>query len=70
MLCFCSSVVTKLAAKYGKTREQIFFKFIQSQGMVPLSGTTNEQHMLEDLAVDSTITLTQEEIQSIVNLLV
>ena len=58
-------MVSSLAKKYGKSREQIFFKFVQSQGIVPLSGTTSQQHMLEDLAVDSSITLTQEEIESI-----
>lgn len=61
--------MTNLARKYSKTREQIFYKFIQSQGMVPLSGTTSEEHMREDLEVDAGITLTQEEIQSILNLL-
>jgi len=64
-----SNVLSSLARKYNKTREQIFFKFVQSQGIVPLSGTTSEQHMMEDLAVDSTITLTEDEIQSILSLL-
>jgi len=64
-----SSVVSSLSRKYSKTKAQIFFKFIQSQGIVPLTGTTSEEHMLEDLAVETSFTLSEEEIQSIANLL-
>jgi diketogulonate reductase-like aldo/keto reductase len=40
-----------MAKQHGKTPEQIFFRFIQSKGMIPLSGTTNPVHMREDLEV-------------------
>ena len=53
--------VSRMAKKYGKTVEQIFFGYlINSAGMTPLTGTTNEKHMEEDLeALD--IHLTSEE---------
>ena len=58
-----------MSKKYGKTREQIFFRFIQSLGMIPLSGTTSNIHMKEDIEVASTITLERNEIETIDNML-
>eukprot|EP01038_Epipyxis_sp_PR26KG_P009641 gene9641-12980_t len=63
-----SSELRSLSLKYGFTQEQIFFRFIQSIGIVPLSGTTSNQHMLEDLQASS-IDLTQDEINTINSLL-
>lgn len=63
-----SPVLLQIARKYNKTAEQIFYRFIQSQGMIPLSGTKSEIHMREDLqAVD--IPLEAEEIARISSLL-
>lgn len=61
--------MTNLARKYGKTNEQIFFKFVQSLGIVPLSGTTSEVHMREDLAVERGVELNEDEVRSIQDLL-
>ena len=63
-----SDVVTGLAAKYGKTKEQIFFSFMHSQGVVVLTGTTSEGHMREDLEASS-IQLQPSEIDAIAALL-
>ena len=43
---------------------QVIFRFAQEIGMVPLTGTTNEQHMKEDLQIKG-IELTNEEILQI-----
>jgi len=41
----------ELAVKYAKTPEQLFYAFVRSLGAVPLSGTTSQQHMRDDLEV-------------------
>lgn len=43
--------VEALAAKYGRSTEQVFFRYLTQTGVIPLSGTTSEQHMREDLAI-------------------
>ncbi|MBT6231689.1 MAG: aldo/keto reductase [Candidatus Scalindua sp.] len=41
--------VLSIARELGKTPEQIVFRFSMQAGMTPLTGTTSEQHMKEDL---------------------
>ena len=41
----------KISGKYGLTPEQMFFKFLVQLGICPLTGTTSEKHMLEDLEI-------------------
>jgi len=53
-----------MAAKYQTGLAQILFRFAQQVGMLPLTGTTNVQHMKEDLQSDR-FTLLSEEIQQI-----
>lgn len=58
--------VIQLAAKYNRTIPQVFFQFAIQLGMLPLTGTTREEHMKEDLAVldpKQAFELTQEEVQ-------
>ena len=50
MLIYHSSLLRSLATKYSKTPQQVFFKFVQSLGITPLTGTTSPIHMTEDLA--------------------
>ena len=46
---------------HHKTSEQIFYKFVQSLGIIPLSGTTNTNHMRDDLQLgDFELTSSQE----------
>ncbi len=43
--------VHEIASGLGKTPEQVIFRFSIQAGMTPLTGTTSEQHMKEDLQV-------------------
>jgi diketogulonate reductase-like aldo/keto reductase len=41
-----------LAVKYGcSSAAQIFFRYLSQSGIIPLTGTTSERHMREDLAI-------------------
>ena len=46
-----SNTVRTIARKYKKTEAQIFFRYLSLSGIVPLTGTTSEQHMKEDLSI-------------------
>lgn len=46
-----SPEVRELAGAYGRTAAQILFRCLISEGIVPLTGTTSEQHMREDLEI-------------------
>ncbi|MBI2784817.1 MAG: aldo/keto reductase [Legionella longbeachae] len=56
-----------LAVKYDKTIPQIIFRFANQIGILPLTGTTNQQHMDDDLNIYD-FELSQEEIQYIENI--
>jgi diketogulonate reductase-like aldo/keto reductase len=44
-------VVSDLAHKYQVACEQIIFRFCKQLGMIPLTGTSNENHMKDDLKI-------------------
>jgi diketogulonate reductase-like aldo/keto reductase len=46
-----SNTVRTIAHKYKKTEAQIFFRYLSQSGIVPLTGTSSEQHMREDLGI-------------------
>jgi diketogulonate reductase-like aldo/keto reductase len=46
-----SNTVRTIAQKYKKTEAQIFFRYLSQSGIVPLTGTSSEQHMKEDLSI-------------------
>jgi diketogulonate reductase-like aldo/keto reductase len=46
-----SRVVQELARIHRKTEAQIFFRYLMQIGIVPLTATTSDQHMQEDLAI-------------------
>ncbi|CDR34899.1 aldo/keto reductase family protein [Criblamydia sequanensis] len=46
-----SETVQKAAFEYQKTPAQIFFRFLIAIGIVPLTGTTSDKHMQEDLEI-------------------
>lgn len=46
-----STEMANLTAKYQRTPAQVFFRYLNQIGIVPLSGTTSVQHMREDLAI-------------------
>ena len=63
-----SDSVMKLAIKYRKSEAQIFFAYLMSQNITPLSGTTSPEHMQHDLEA-SEIMLSDDEINAITSLL-
>jgi diketogulonate reductase-like aldo/keto reductase len=46
-----SITIRAIAQKYKKTEAQIFFRYLSQSGIVPLTGTSSEQHMMEDLSI-------------------
>jgi diketogulonate reductase-like aldo/keto reductase len=46
-----SAPVQEIARRHGKTVPQIVFRFAIEVGMLPLTGTTDPEHMEQDLAV-------------------
>lgn len=63
-----SETIFNLAKKYKKTEAQIFYRYLTQNNIVPLIGTTSEQHMKEDLAIFE-FELKIEELESITKLL-
>jgi len=62
--------VLTLAKEKDKTPAQIFFRFVMKLGMVPLTGTSSEEHMQQDLEVGMLqFDLLPEEVQQISELL-
>ena len=59
---FADPEVRAMAAKYGMGLAQLVFRFAMQVGMLPLTGTTNQQHMKEDLQSDQ-FTLAPEDLQ-------
>ena len=57
-----------LAAKYQRSKAQVFFRYLNQIDIIPLTGTTSKAHMKEDLAIID-FKLTAEECQAIGNLL-
>jgi diketogulonate reductase-like aldo/keto reductase len=53
--------VASIARRLGVRAEQVIFRFAMQAGMVPLTGTTSEQHMRDDLEIYR-IELTRDEV--------
>ena len=45
------TIVQNLATKYKRSPAQIFFRYLTQSGILPLTGTTSENHMRDDLAI-------------------
>ncbi|OQW37605.1 MAG: xylose reductase [Nitrospira sp. SG-bin1] len=58
---FAEPTIRTMAAKYQTGLAQIVFRFSQQIGMLPLTGTTNPQHMKEDLECER-FTLSPDEL--------
>ena len=58
---FAEPDLRTMAAKYQVGLAQIVFRFSQQIGMLPLTGTTNPQHMREDLRCEG-FTLSPDEL--------
>lgn len=46
-----SPLVQELAQAHGRTEAQVFFRYLTQLGIVPLTGTSSEKHMREDLGI-------------------
>ncbi len=57
--------VWDMAKRVGANPMQVIFSFARQIGMLPLTGTTDEQHMKDDLAVLSQFELTPDDLQLI-----
>lgn len=58
---FAEPAIRTMAARYQTGLAQLVFRFSQQIGMVPLTGTTNPQHMTEDLQCEL-FTLSPDEL--------
>lgn len=58
---FTEPAIRAMAVKYQAGLAQIVFRFSQQIGMLPLTGTTNQQHMAEDLQCER-FTLSPDEL--------
>jgi diketogulonate reductase-like aldo/keto reductase len=56
--------IRTIAQRVGAGPAQVIFRFAMQVGMLPLTGTTSQQHMKDDLAADR-FSLTAEEIEQI-----
>ncbi|HEV7242965.1 MAG TPA: aldo/keto reductase [Thermoanaerobaculia bacterium] len=54
----------EIVARVGRTPAQVVFRFARQVGMLPLTGTTDAEHMREDLAIDD-FTLSKEDVAAI-----
>ena len=62
-------ILQTMAHTYRKSTEQIFYRYVIQQGIIPLNGTTSPQHMKEDLSLFE-FTLSPEEMGHIDTLLI
>jgi diketogulonate reductase-like aldo/keto reductase len=60
-------LVAGIAARAHATRAQVVFRFAQAVGMLPLTGTTDAEHMTQDLACQ-VVTLSADEVRAIESL--
>ena len=56
--------IRSMAQRLDATPAQVIFRFAMQIGMLPLTGTTSQQHMKEDLQAEQ-LALSTEEIQRI-----
>jgi len=58
-------VVDEVMTRSGLSREQVVFRFALQVGMIPLTGTSSEAHMREDLAVLEARSLSEADVHLI-----
>jgi diketogulonate reductase-like aldo/keto reductase len=63
-----SPALTTLAQRYSRSSAQIIFRFAMQIGMLPLTGTTDSDHMRADLEVEQ-FSLSESELSLIEHLL-
>jgi diketogulonate reductase-like aldo/keto reductase len=60
-------LVARIAARVRATPAQVVFRFAQSVGMLPLTGTTDAEHMAQDLASHA-LALSTDEVRALESL--
>jgi len=60
-------LVARIAARCRATRAQVVFRFAQAIGMLPLTGTSDAEHMKQDLA-SRELSLSDDEVRAIESL--
>ena len=60
-------LVAAIAAREGATPAQVVFRFALAVGMLPLTGTSDPEHMIQDLA-SHTLSLSPDEVRTIESL--
>ena len=63
-----SKVILAIATAINKTPSQVLFRYLTQVGVVPLTGTTSNTHMIEDLAIFS-FELSEDDLIKISSLL-
>lgn len=58
------SLITRIAARERATPAQVVFRFALAVGMLPLTGTSDREHMTQDLA-SAALTLSADEVETI-----
>jgi diketogulonate reductase-like aldo/keto reductase len=61
---FADPGIRAVAQRLGAGLAQVVFRFAMQVGMLPLTGTTNQQHMKDDLEAEQ-LTLTAEDMRLI-----
>lgn len=64
-----SQILFELSRKYQKTTAQVFYRYLTQNDIVPLIGTTDVEHMKEDLEIFK-FTLEDKELEKISTLLI
>jgi diketogulonate reductase-like aldo/keto reductase len=64
---FRHPLITGIAKRADATPAQVIFSFARAVGMLPLTGTSNADHMKQDLA-SAELTLSSDEVQAIESL--
>jgi diketogulonate reductase-like aldo/keto reductase len=62
-----SRLVAGIAARAGATPAQVVFRFARAVGMLPLTGTTDSEHMRQDLA-SRELALSDDEVRALESL--
>jgi diketogulonate reductase-like aldo/keto reductase len=57
--------IRSIVQRHGRTVEQVVFRFALQVGMIPLTGTTSEAHMREDLEALDAFELDHDEVRTI-----
>jgi diketogulonate reductase-like aldo/keto reductase len=57
-------VVSSIARRLGATVPQVIFRFAQALGTIPLTGTSNQEHMKQDLA-SRALDFSEEDVSAI-----